>query len=155
MPPTRNSEEPSEAKIVTELGKEFDVNEVYGGESSFIGSLKSVNDFNPVEVPSSTPLNFDMTMLEGDGQPQALNQGKSDDQPMESNEEDVALEEGKFSSSTRKQNEKLYAEEGMLNQVDYVKRDSAMDTGDDEDDVADKSSKNRFELPSGVEVDNE
>ncbi|KAL0383710.1 UNVERIFIED_CONTAM: Guanine nucleotide-binding protein-like NSN1 [Sesamum calycinum] len=184
MPPTRNSEEPSEAKIVTELGKEFDVNEVYGGESSFIGSLKSVNDFNPVEVPSSTPLNFDMTMLEGDGQPQALNQGKSDDQPMESNE-DVALEEEKFSSSTRKQNEKLYAEEGMLNtklrkaakkrqrkenqpaamehdsnddydfKVDYVKRDSAMDTGDDEDDVADKSSKNRFELPSGVEVDNE
>ncbi|KAL0284219.1 UNVERIFIED_CONTAM: Guanine nucleotide-binding protein-like NSN1 [Sesamum angustifolium] len=184
MPPTRNSEEPSEAKIVTELGKEFDVNEVYGGESSFIGSLKSVNDFNPVEVPSSTPLNFDMTMLEG-GQPQALNQGKSDDQPMESNEEDVALEEEKFSSSTRKQNEKLYAEEGMLNtklrkaakkrqrkenqpaamehdsnddydfKVDYVKRDSAMDTGDDEDDVADKSSKNRFELPSGVEVDNE
>ncbi|KAL0435495.1 UNVERIFIED_CONTAM: Guanine nucleotide-binding protein-like NSN1, partial [Sesamum radiatum] len=185
MPPTRNAEEPSEAKIVTELGKEFDVNEVYGGESSFIGSLKSVSDFNPVEVPSNTPLNFDMTMLEGDGQPQALNQGKSDNQPMESNEEDVAPEEEKFSSSTRKQNEKLYAEGGMLNtklrkaakkrlkkenqpaamehdsnddydfKVDYVKRDSAMDTGDDEDNVADENSKNRFELPSGVEVDDE
>lgn len=64
MPPTRNAEEPSEAKVVTELGKEFNVDEVYGAESSFIGSLKSVNDFNPVEVPSSIPLNFDMTMLE-------------------------------------------------------------------------------------------
>ncbi|KAK4419478.1 Guanine nucleotide-binding protein-like NSN1 [Sesamum alatum] len=185
MPPTRNAEEPSEAKIVTELGKEFDVNEVYGGETSFIGSLKSVSDFNPVEVPSNTPLNFDMAMLEGDGQPQAQNQGKNDDQPMESNEEDVAAEEEKFSSSTRKQNEKLYGEEGMLNtklrkaakkklrkenqpaamehdsnddydfKVDYVKRAAAMDTSDGEDEVADKSSKNRFELPSGVEVDNE
>lgn len=64
MPPTRNAEEPSEAKIVTELGKEFNVDEVYGGESSFIGSLKSVKDFNPVEVPANCPLNFDMEMLE-------------------------------------------------------------------------------------------
>ncbi|KAL2236365.1 UNVERIFIED_CONTAM: Guanine nucleotide-binding protein-like NSN1 [Sesamum indicum] len=64
MPPNRNAEEPSEAKIVTELGKEFNVDEVYGGESSFIGSLKSVNDFNPVEVPSNCPSNFDMMALE-------------------------------------------------------------------------------------------
>lgn len=63
MPPTRNAGEPSEAKIVTELGKEFNVDEVYGTES-FIGSLKSVNDFIPVEVPSNRPLNFDMMALE-------------------------------------------------------------------------------------------
>lgn len=64
MPPKRNAEEPSEAKIVTELAKEFDVDEVYGSESSFIGSLKSMTDFNPVEVPSNNPLNFDTSMLE-------------------------------------------------------------------------------------------
>ena len=64
MPPKRNADEPSEASIVTELGKEFNVDEVYGSETTFIGSLKSVNDFNPVEVPSYSPLNFDMTMLE-------------------------------------------------------------------------------------------
>lgn len=64
MPPKRNAEEPSEARIVTELGKEFNVDEVYGNESSIIGSLKSMNEFNPVEVPSNCPLNFDMAMLE-------------------------------------------------------------------------------------------
>ncbi|KAI3449878.1 hypothetical protein Pfo_006543 [Paulownia fortunei] len=183
MPPTRNVEEPSEAKIVPELGKEFNVDEVYGGESSFIGSLKSVNDFNPVEVPSNCPLNFDMMMLEGDGHLQALAQGNGDNQSMESNEEGAVSEEEKFSNSIRKQNEKLYAEEGMLNtklrkagkkrlkkenrpvamehelnddydfKVDYVRRESDMDVG--KDDVADKNNKNRFELPSGVELDNE
>lgn len=64
MPPTRNNGEPFEAKIVLEFGKEFNVDEVYGTESSFIGSLKSVNDFNPVEVPSNCSVNFDKRMLE-------------------------------------------------------------------------------------------
>ena len=64
MPPIRSQVEPSEARIVTELGKDFNIDEVYGGESSFIGSLKSVNDFNPVEVPPSCPLNFDENMQE-------------------------------------------------------------------------------------------
>lgn len=64
MPPSRNQEESSEAKIVSELGKEFNVDEIYNGESSFIGSLKSIGDFHPVEVPPSCPLNFDETMLE-------------------------------------------------------------------------------------------
>lgn len=63
MPPSRN-QEPSESKIVSELGKEFNVGEIYSGESSFIGSLKSVGDFHPVEVPPSCPLSFDETMLE-------------------------------------------------------------------------------------------
>ena len=40
MPPVRNQEEPSEAKIVSEFAKEFDIDEVYNSESSFIGSLK-------------------------------------------------------------------------------------------------------------------
>ncbi|KAL8489842.1 hypothetical protein ACS0TY_025646 [Phlomoides rotata] len=178
MPPTRNAEEPSEAKVVTELGKEFNADEVYGAESSFIGSLKSVNDFNPVEVPSSCPLNFDMTILEDNEPPQGPIEGM-DDQPMESGEEKAIVKE---KSAKSKQNEKLYAEEGMLNsklkkaekkrrkkeskssatehdgnedydfKVDYVK-DSAMEIGDE--DIADESSKNRFALPEGVEPDNE
>ncbi|CAA0823888.1 Guanine nucleotide-binding protein-like NSN1 [Striga hermonthica] len=64
MPPTRNAEEPSEARIVSELGKEFNVDEVYGGESSFIGSLKSANEFNPVEVPPNNPFHFDLMVEE-------------------------------------------------------------------------------------------
>ncbi|KAL8489861.1 hypothetical protein ACS0TY_025663 [Phlomoides rotata] len=163
MPPTRNAEEPSEVKVVTKLGKEFNVDEVYGAESSCIGSLKSVKDFNPVEdnEPPQGP-------IEG-----------MDDQTMESGEEKVIVKE---KSAKSKQNEKLYAEEGMLNsklkkaekkrrkkeskssamehdgnedydfKVDYVK-DSAMEIGDE--DIADESSKNRFALPEGVELDNE
>lgn len=208
MPPKRNAEEPSEAKIVTELAKEFNVDEVYGSESSFIGSLKSMNDFNPVEVPSNTPLNFDTTMLEvsflsefhlntiwhhvstliyidhiDDMQEKEPLQGNVDDEHMESGEEDenASVKEKSVSS---KQNEKLYAEEGMLNtklrkaekkrrkkdnqsstamehdrndedydfKVDYVEG-SAMETGDEV--VADQTIKNRFELPSGAELDNE
>lgn len=64
MPPKRDQGVHAEAKIVTEMGKEFNIDEVYNGESSFIGSLKTVNDFNPVEVPPSCPLTFDETMLE-------------------------------------------------------------------------------------------
>lgn len=64
MPTPRNDGEPSETKIVSELGKEFNVDEVYGTESSFIGSLKSAIDFNPVEVPSNSPVSFDEKMLE-------------------------------------------------------------------------------------------
>lgn len=64
MPPTRDQEGHSEAKIVSELGKEFNIDEVYSSESSFIGSLKTVDDFRTVEVPPSCPLNFDEAMLE-------------------------------------------------------------------------------------------
>ena len=64
MPPVRNQGERTEAKIVTEFSKEFNIDEVYNSESSFIGSLKSAGDFNPVEVPSTCPLNLDETILE-------------------------------------------------------------------------------------------
>lgn len=64
MPPVRNQEEPSEANIVSQLGKVFNIDEVYNAESSFIGSLKSVSDFHPVEVPPSCPLNFDEDIVE-------------------------------------------------------------------------------------------
>lgn len=65
MPPTRNGGDAGmDSKIVSELGKEFNADEIYDTESSYIGSLKSVNDFNPVEIPPSVPLAFDQSMLE-------------------------------------------------------------------------------------------
>jgi len=64
MPPNRDQGEASEAKIVFEFAKEFNVDEVYNNESSYIGSLKSVDDFSAVEVPSTHPLNLTEMMLE-------------------------------------------------------------------------------------------
>ncbi|KAG5586792.1 hypothetical protein H5410_047226 [Solanum commersonii] len=188
LPPTRNQGEHSEVKIVSELGKEFNIDEVYGSESSIIGSLKSVNDFNPVEVPSNRPVSFDDNMLEDNlQQPLAENDNATEnlvsengDEPMDSGEGDGVQTRGKSASS--RQNEKLYGEEGMLNtkqkkaekkrrkkdkpsiasdmdgdydfKVDYIKKDSAMDDAD-EVVATDESKNNRFELPSGVELDNE
>lgn len=64
MPPTRNEGEILEAQIVSEFGKEFNIDEVYNTESSFIGSLKPVDSFHHVEVAPNCPLNFDEKMLE-------------------------------------------------------------------------------------------
>ncbi|KAL4310486.1 hypothetical protein GQ457_01G037680 [Hibiscus cannabinus] len=122
MPPVRNQEEPSEARIVTELGKEFNVDEVYNTESSFIGSLKSTDDFHSNEVPASHPLKFDETMLEDNAQPLPSAEGKEKqeetfdeggaDEHMASEDDG---EKAKSKSATGRQNEKLYAVEGMLN----------------------------------------
>ncbi|KAL2945503.1 Guanine nucleotide-binding protein-like NSN1 [Bienertia sinuspersici] len=116
MPPTRNQGEVSvsETRIVSELGKEFNVDEVYGAESSFIGSLKSIDDLHPVEVPSNPPFNFDQQMLEEDPQPSSQNEGidLSEDEVMEAEEDSGKT---KVKSATSKQNEKLYDAEGMLN----------------------------------------
>ncbi|XP_050363604.1 guanine nucleotide-binding protein-like NSN1 [Argentina anserina] len=124
MPPARSQEEPSEAKIVSELGKALNIDEVYNGESSFIGSLKSVNDFHPVEVPPSCPLNFDESMLEdnavqrpsiqADGSPDDMVE-EDDDQSMNVVEDDPGKAKEKTANKTSKQNEKLYGAEGMLN----------------------------------------
>lgn len=121
MPPTRNQNElsESEVKIVSELGKEFNIDEVYGAESSFIGSLKSVDDFQTVEVPPNCPVKFDEQMLEGDPQPSTQNVGDNgsldndEDEAMESDKENTA--KPKVKSVSSKQNEKLYEVEGMLN----------------------------------------
>ncbi|KAJ4850984.1 Guanine nucleotide-binding protein-like nsn1 [Turnera subulata] len=122
MPPAVVQEEPSEAKIVSELGKEFNLDEIYSSQTSFIGSLKSVNDFNPVEVPPSRPLNFDEKMLEEDAKPQPSTQGdgssengveNDEDEPMGSEKDDVSKAAAK--NATSRQNEKLYSAEGMLN----------------------------------------
>ncbi|KAH0659932.1 hypothetical protein KY289_028680 [Solanum tuberosum] len=189
MPPSRNEGEHSEVKIVSELGKEFNVDEVYGSESSIIGSLKSVDDFLPVEVPSNLPVNFDETMLEDNlEKPVTQSDNATDnhvnndrDVSMDAGEDDAGRTSGKSASS--RQNEKLYTEEGMLNtklrkaekkrrkkdrasttsdlmdgdydfKVDYFKKESAMDDAED-DMTPNESKKNRFELPSGNELDNE
>nr|POF16859.1 guanine nucleotide-binding protein-like nsn1 [Quercus suber] len=109
MPPIRNQGEPSEAKIVSELGKEFNIYEVYDTKSSFIRSLRSVVDLNPVEVPPSCPLNFDEDLLE-----------------MKKAEE-----------KRRKRAEKSIPEDAIDDEYDfkvnYVKKRSAMDVGDEDD----------------------
>ncbi|EXC24184.1 Guanine nucleotide-binding protein-like 3-like protein [Morus notabilis] len=171
MPPVRTQDEPSEARIVSELSKEFNIDEVYCGESSFIGSLKSVDDFQPVEVPPSQPFKFDEDMVEDDGEQRMSTQGEGtshmaddndsdgDDQLLEPEEDDDAGK-AKGKTATSRQNEKLYAAEGMLNtklkraekkrrkktnksnpvdaldddydfKVDYIKKGSAMDVSDE------------------------
>lgn len=167
MPPARSQEEPSEAKIVSKLGKELNIDEVYNGESSFIGSLKSVDDFHPVEVPPNCPLKFDEDMEENnavqgassqaDGSPKDM-VDEDNDQCMAIEEDDVGKARVKTAINTSRQNEKLYAAEGMLNtkkmkaekkmrkkaksastdameddydfKVDYIKKGSSMDVSD-------------------------
>ncbi|OIV89016.1 hypothetical protein TanjilG_07640 [Lupinus angustifolius] len=119
MPPVRNQGEPSEAKIVSEFTKEFNIDEVYNGESSFLGSLKSSDDFNPVEIPSSSPLNLDETLLEDDKQVEPSHQGEGSGNKAD-NDADESMEDhddnkNKESSAANRQNEKLYAADGILN----------------------------------------
>ncbi|KAK5784094.1 guanine nucleotide-binding protein-like NSN1 [Gossypium arboreum] len=174
MPPGRNQEEPSEARIVTELGKEFNVDEVYSTESSFIGSLKSADDFHSVQVPPSHPLNFDETILEDNARPLPStevdeSQEIISDEPMASEEHDAEKAKSKY--TTGKQNEKLYAVEGMFNpktkraenkRNKKVKNKSTLggDAMDDEDDydfgvdyVKGKGQNTGGVPMSGIEVD--
>lgn len=103
------------------------------------------------------------------------------DEAMDAGEDDAGRTSGKSASS--RQNEKLYTEEGMLNtrlrkaekkrrkkekasttsdmmdgdydfKVDYFKKESIVDDAED-DMTANESKKNRFELPSGNELDDE
>ncbi|CAH8355180.1 unnamed protein product [Eruca vesicaria subsp. sativa] len=116
MPPKRDQGEHAESKIVTELAKEFNIDEVYSGESSFIGSLKTVSDFNPVEIPSNGPLNFDETMTEDGSKTETTEEDvglMNDDESMGGEEEEE--DTGKLKSEASRQNRKLYAAESMLN----------------------------------------
>lgn len=53
-----------QAKNILELGKKFNVDEIYATESSFIENLKSAEDFQLVEVPTNGPLTFDDKLFE-------------------------------------------------------------------------------------------
>ncbi|XP_057427141.1 guanine nucleotide-binding protein-like NSN1 [Lotus japonicus] len=120
MPPVRDQGELSEAKIVSEFAKEFNIDDVYNSETSFIGSLKSADAFDPVEVPSSGPLNLDEAMLEDDQQVKPSEQ--EDPENMADNDSDEAMEDdngdaskNKGNSAASRQNEKLYTADGILN----------------------------------------
>uniref|UniRef100_A0A1J3DCJ0 Guanine nucleotide-binding protein-like NSN1 n=1 Tax=Noccaea caerulescens TaxID=107243 RepID=A0A1J3DCJ0_NOCCA len=141
MPPKRDQGGHAESKIVTELAKEFNIDEVYSGESSFIGSLKTVNEFNPVEVPSNGPLNFDETMLEDGSKTSQTEEEEeagveSDDESMGGEEKEETGKSNEKSEASR-QNEKLYAAENMLNtkkqKAEKKKRKKAKNAADGED----------------------
>lgn len=153
MPPTRNEgEEGMEAKIVSELSKEFNVDEVYGTESSYIGSLKSVIEFNPVEIPPSDPLAFDESMLEDEKESEVTTEKEN---ALEAMAEDA--EESEVKKTGSQQNKKVKKAEKKKRKekakksaavdedesmdgdydfkVDYVKKgSSAMDVGEEDDD---------------------
>ncbi|XP_071689403.1 guanine nucleotide-binding protein-like NSN1 [Rutidosis leptorrhynchoides] len=115
MPPVRNEGEAMEAKIVSKLGIEFNVHEVYGTESSYIGSLKSVNELNPVEIPPMEPVVLDESMLEDDKEPEtAPDESNTENEEDEAMAEDKDAPETKVNKSTSQQNEKLNAAEGVL-----------------------------------------
>ncbi|KAF3957542.1 hypothetical protein CMV_017461 [Castanea mollissima] len=95
MPPIRNQEEPSKAKIFFELGKEFNIDEVYDTESSFIGSLKSVDDYNPNDEPKHS-------IQSGEGPKDMDNDGDNVSVAFEEDEEG----RNKGKTATSRQNEK-------------------------------------------------
>ncbi|CAL9088925.1 unnamed protein product [Musa textilis] len=110
LPPARDHEDNLDSTVVPQFGKEFDVGEVYKTESSFIGSLKSVEDFHHIEVPPHSPVNFDARMLEEDGKKQNA-VTTDEDQPMADDGKDTVEMKANSGSS---QNDKLYAAEGIL-----------------------------------------
>ncbi|KAJ6820717.1 guanine nucleotide-binding protein-like NSN1 [Iris pallida] len=105
LPPTREQVD-LETTIVSEFGKEFDIDEVYKTESSFIGSLSSIEDFRHVEVPPGNPL--DEQMLEDDN---------AEHKEVCQIEETMACDKDPVetkTSTSRRQNDKLYTAEGIL-----------------------------------------
>ncbi|KAJ3682411.1 hypothetical protein LUZ60_014984 [Juncus effusus] len=115
FPPERKKEDISESVIVSELGKEFNVEEVYKAESSFINNLISVEDYRHVEVPPVAPPKFDEEMLEQDEQ-------KKEEKPVQEETKSVAtmsVDMGERAEKSKKsleskQHDKLYAVEGIL-----------------------------------------
>jgi len=64
LPPKRGAGEDSDAVIITEGGNEFNIDEIYKAESSYIGGLKSIDDFHHIEIPPNAPPGIDEEMLE-------------------------------------------------------------------------------------------
>ncbi|KAK7851642.1 guanine nucleotide-binding protein-like nsn1 [Quercus suber] len=146
MPPIRNQGEPSEAKIVSELGKEFNIYEVYDTKSSFIRSLRSVVDLNPVEVPPSCPLNFDEDLLEAPKtwmmmvtmcpwHLKKLKKAGTKEKLLLAGMLNTKMK--KAEEKRRKRAEKSIPEDAIDDEYDfkvnYVKKRSAMDVGDEDD----------------------
>lgn len=107
LPPARD-QGILDSAVVSELGKEFNVDEVYKNEDSYIGSLPSIEDFHHVEVPPSAPLPFDDRMLDEDVE------NPTSDQAEEPMADAVEGHLDKITVSTSAQNDKLYTAEGIL-----------------------------------------
>lgn len=50
--------------IISEDGKEFNIDDIYKAESSYIGGLKSIEEFHHIEIPPNAPPAIDEEMLE-------------------------------------------------------------------------------------------
>ncbi|KAL6893495.1 hypothetical protein ACP4OV_007593 [Aristida adscensionis] len=163
LPPKRDAgqEQDSETIIISEAGKEFNIDEIYKAESSYIGGLKSIEDFHHIEIPPSAPPGIDEKMLED---------GKPSEPVLQSHEEsmsDVNDREGSKTTSASSQHDKLYTAEGILDprkkkaekkrrkankfsvlsdmdadydfKVDYQMKDAPADDEDENDAPADES----------------
>ncbi|XP_024313597.1 guanine nucleotide-binding protein-like NSN1 isoform X2 [Brachypodium distachyon] len=64
LPPKRDAVEDSDAVLISQDGKEFNVDEIYKAESSYISGLKSMLDFSHTEIPSNAPPEINEEMLE-------------------------------------------------------------------------------------------
>lgn len=121
LPPTRDGGEPMQAKIISDLGKKFNVDEVYATESSFIENLKSAEDFQLVEVPANGPLTFDEKLFEDELQAQSVpaSKGTAPGQSNDSDDNDPMKEddEGEKNADTTsgRQNTKSHDAEGVVN----------------------------------------
>jgi nuclear GTP-binding protein len=64
LPPKRDNVEESDAVIISDARKEFNIDEIYKSESSYIGDLKSIEDFHHIEILPNAPLSIDEEMIE-------------------------------------------------------------------------------------------
>ncbi|CAL4943106.1 unnamed protein product [Urochloa decumbens] len=159
LPPKRDAGEDSDAVIISEAGKEFNIDEIYKAESSYIGGLKSIEDFHHIEIPPNAPLGIDEEMVEDGKKPSEHVQESREESMSDANDR-----EGSKASSASTQHDKLYTAEGILDprkrkaekkrrkankssvlndmdedydfKVDYQMKDAAADGEDDESNEA-------------------
>ncbi|CAN6298635.1 unnamed protein product [Urochloa humidicola] len=109
LPPKRDAGEDSDAVIISEAGKEFNIDEIYKAESSYIGGLKSIEDFHHIEIPPNAPPGIDEEMVEDDKKPSEPVQESHEESMPDANDR-----EGSKASSASTQHDKLYTAEGIL-----------------------------------------
>ncbi|ONM06825.1 Guanine nucleotide-binding protein-like NSN1 [Zea mays] len=110
LPPKRDAVEDSDVVIISEDGKEFNIDEIYKAESSYIGGLKSIEEFHHIEIPPNAPPAIDEEMLEQDGsKPSEPAQENREEQMSDANDP-----QGSKPATASTQNDKLYTAEGIL-----------------------------------------
>nr|ACG24285.1 hypothetical protein [Zea mays] len=112
LPPKRDAGEDSDAVIISEDGKEFNIDEIYKAESSYIGGLKSIEEFHHIEIPPNAPLAIDEEMLEDGGKKpsEAIQESRDREEQMP----DVKDSGGSKAASASTQNDKLYTADAIL-----------------------------------------